>query len=83
MLSEAGGSENQVISDMQVINFLTRGFRCKAVHLSFGVFRWVAGARRPPLTPALSPRRGERENYRSSFFIPSPPMGERVRVRGN
>jgi len=37
-----------------------------------------------PLTPALSPRqRGEREHYRSSFFIPSPPMGERVRVRGN
>ena len=37
----------------------------------------------PPLTPALSPRWGEREHYQGSFFIPSPPMGERVRVRGN
>ncbi len=36
-----------------------------------------------PLTPALSPRRGERGHYQGSFFIPSPPMGERVRVRGN
>jgi hypothetical protein len=36
-----------------------------------------------PLTPALSPRRGEREDYKGSFFIPSPPMGERVIVRGN
>jgi hypothetical protein len=24
----------------------------------------------------------ELEHYRRSFFIPSPPMGERVRVRG-
>jgi hypothetical protein len=36
----------------------------------------------PPLTAALSPQRGEREYYRGSFFVPSPPMGERVRVRG-
>jgi hypothetical protein len=36
-----------------------------------------------PLTPALSPRWGERAFYQGSFFIPSPPMGERVKVRGN
>jgi hypothetical protein len=35
------------------------------------------------LTPALSlPRRGRGALY-GFFFIPSPPMGERVRVRGN
>ena len=28
MLSDEGGSENQMIADMQVINFLTREFRC-------------------------------------------------------
>jgi hypothetical protein len=39
--------------------------------------------RKAPLTPTLSPQRGEREYYRSSFLVPSPPMGERVRVRGN
>jgi hypothetical protein len=36
-----------------------------------------------PLTPALSPRRGEREHYGWSISIPSPPTRERVRVRGN
>jgi hypothetical protein len=41
------------------------------------------GKFRPPSPHALSPRRGEREKYTGTVFIPSPPMGERVRVRGN
>jgi hypothetical protein len=36
-----------------------------------------------PLPPALSPRWVEREYCRDSFFFPSPPRGERVRVRRN
>jgi hypothetical protein len=35
-----------------------------------------------PPHPCPLPPQGEREYYLVSIFIPSPPMGERVRVRG-
>ena len=36
----------------------------------------------PPLTPALSPRWGEREHCQGSFLYPLSPNEGRVRVRG-
>jgi hypothetical protein len=45
--------------------------------------KMVAFLGAPPLTPALSPRRGERELSKRWLFFPSSPMGERIRVRGN
>ena len=36
----------------------------------------------PPLTPARSPRWGEREHCQGSFLYPLSPNRERVRVRG-